>query len=417
MASSLITATGSDYGLLKSTSTNKNYFELTGLFHMYATGFGSLFAYGDHGPNKFSTTANAMLLYGDYYNHPEYVLFQRDQHDAPEPWSMFWYNPTVSGAFWDNMPLDHFFDDSTDQWAAMRSSWTDQDGMYVAIKAGKQVQHQTHNDLDVGDFVLDALGTRWAGELGSGDYLSTAYFSNDTQDSARWLYYRKRTEGQNTILINKQNQLVTAAPTVKHDSSGTAQGSSTVFDVPSDSMAFWTTDMTSAYTDAYVSFSIVLIEVARNLGLTLACWMYRTSVKRGVRYLNGRKQVLLQDDITSSQPIMWRMHTNATVNVDTSGTSATLTIGDQKLTMQLLNPTSDMQISTGPATRFTDDPALPAGQSDQENPGVTVVMINVAAGTKSIQVLFNPQWPGMSSSDFKTPSAVAIDSWSLTSHN
>lgn len=250
MSASLLTATGSDYGLLTS---NKN-FGLTGLFHMYITGPGSLFAYGDHGPNKFSTTANAMLFYGGYFNHPEYMLFQRDQHDAPEPWSMFWYDPTVAGAFWDGMALDHFFDDPTDQWAAMRSSWTDEDAMYVAIKAGKLQGHQTHNDLDVGDFVLDALGTRWAGELGSGDYLSLDYFSNDTQDSVRWLYYRKRSEGQNTILINKQNQLVTAAPTVKHDTSNTAQGSSTVFDVPSDSTAWWTTDMSSAYSDAYVYF-------------------------------------------------------------------------------------------------------------------------------------------------------------------
>lgn len=151
--------------------------------------------------------------------------------------------------------------------------------------------------------------------------------------------------------------------------------------------------------------------------LSILTLCFRTSVKRGVRFINGRKQVLLQDDITTTQAIMWRMHTNATVTVDSSGTSATLKIGDQTLSMQILNPTSDMQISTGPATRLANDPPLPAGQTDQANDGVTVVMINVSAGTKSLQVLFNPQWPGMSSSDFKTPPAVAIDSWSLESHN
>ena len=243
MASSLMTATGSDYGLL---TTNEN-FNKTGLYHMYVTGPGSLFSYGDHGPNKFSTTANSILFYGDQFQHPEYVLFQRDQHDAPEPWSMFWYNPTVSGAFWDSMPLDHVFDNHTDQWAAMRSSWTDEDALYVAIKAGMLQGHQTHNDLDCGDFVLDALGTRWAGELGSGDYLSTGYFSSDAQDSQRWLYYRKRTEGQNTILVDKANQLVTAQPSINFGSSETEQGSSTVFDVPSDSTAFFTADLASAY--------------------------------------------------------------------------------------------------------------------------------------------------------------------------
>ncbi|KAI0079636.1 hypothetical protein K474DRAFT_1658995 [Panus rudis PR-1116 ss-1] len=388
MSAALLTATGSDYGLLDS---NKN-FGLTGYYHMFISGPGSLFSYGDHGPPKFSTTANSMMLYGDHFNHPEYMLFQRDQHDAAEPWSMFWYDPAVSGAFWDGMPLDHFFDDPLTQWAAMRSSWTDQNALYVAIKAGKLTGHQTHNDLDLGDFVLDALGTRWAGELGSGDYLSTDYFTSDAQDATRWLYYRKRTEGQNTILVNKQNQLVTAAPTVKHDTTNDKQGSSTVYSPSSDSAAYWIADLTTGYSDT-------------------------NSFKRGVRLINGRKQVLLQDEIDASQPIMWRMHTNATVTVDSSGTSATLQIGDQKLTMQILNPSSDMKITTGDAVRFPDDPALPQGQSDQPNPGVTVVMINMDAGQKNLQVLFNPQWPGMSSNDFKTPASVALDSWSLTSHN
>jgi len=243
MSSALITATGSDYGLL---DTNTNAYKV-GLFHMYAYGPTSLFDYGDHGPNKFSATANGMFLYGKHYNQPQYVLFQREQHDAADPWSMFWYDPSVSGAFWDGAPLDHFFDNPLNQWASMRSSWTDNGALYVAVKAGLNQGHQTHNDLDVGDFVLDALGTRWAGELGSSDYRSTSYFSNDTQESARWLYYRKMTEGQNTILINQANQNVLAAPTVKHDSSGTVQNSSTVVHIPKDSTAFWIADLSTAY--------------------------------------------------------------------------------------------------------------------------------------------------------------------------
>lgn len=245
MSASLLSATGSDYGMLTG---NKN-FDKTGLFHMHGTGPGTAFMWGDHGPNRFSTTANGMFLYGDFFNHAEYILHQRDQHDAPEPWSMFWYDPTVSGAFWDGMPLDHFFDDPLTQWAAMRSSWTDQNAVFAAIKAGLLTGHQTHNDLDLGDFVIDAMGTRWAGELGSGDYRSAEYFNSDKQEAVRWLYYRTRTEGQNCLLVNKQNQLVTAAPTVNHESSGTTQGSSTVFEVPSDSTAYWTADLASGYSD------------------------------------------------------------------------------------------------------------------------------------------------------------------------
>lgn len=243
MAASLLSATGSTYNLLDVNPA----FHLTGLYHMYSVGPGSLFSYGDHGPNKYSTTANAMFFYGKYYNVPTYQLFQRDQADAPEPWSIFWYDPTVTGAFWDGLALDHFFDNSTDQWGSMRSSWTDENALHVAIKAGTLQGHQTHNDLDCGDFVVDALGTRWFGELGSGDYNAVGYFSSDAQNSQRWLYYRKRTEGQNTILVGGGNQNVLAAPTIRYDSSGTTQGSSTVFNVPGGSTGYFIGDIASAY--------------------------------------------------------------------------------------------------------------------------------------------------------------------------
>ena len=246
MSSSLLTATGSDYGLL---DVNTNFY-LSGKFHMFVFGATSLFNYGDHGPNKFSTTANAMFLYGNHYKQPSYSLFQREQWDAADPWSMFWYDPTVSGAFWDGQPLDHYFDNALDQWVSMRSSWTDKDALYVAMKAGQLQNHQTHNDMDIGDFVLDALGTRWAGELGSGDYNSLDYFSNDTQESGRWLYYRKNVMGQNCVVVNVKNQNVSASPTVEYGSSQPTQGSSTVLTVSSDSTAYWTTDMTTAYFDA-----------------------------------------------------------------------------------------------------------------------------------------------------------------------
>ena len=131
--------------------------------------------------------------------------------------------------------------------------------------------------------------------------------------------------------------------------------------------------------------------------------------------INNRKQVLLQDEITASGQIMWRMHTNATVTV--SGTSATLKIDDKTMQMSILNAPDGVSLTTGDAVRFSDDPALPQGATDQDNPGVTVVMITLPAGTYTLEVLFNPQWDGMSSSDFVTPPSVALDNWTLESHN
>jgi len=382
MASSLMTATGSNYNLLK---TNPDLAK-TGLFHIYGTGATSLFNWGDNGPNKYTATANSLIFYGDQFDQPQYALFQRDRVDSSDPWNMFWYNQQSSGGWWDGLALDHTFTNFTDQWMSMRSSFTDANALYVGVKAGTLQGHQTHNDLDVGDFVLDAMGTRWAGELGDGDYLSPGYFSNDEQNSQRWMYYRKMTEGQNTILIGATNQDVTAKPTINFDSSNTTQTASTEFTPPSDSTAFFTTDMTSAYFNA-------------------------TSVKRGIRLLNGRKQVLLQDEITASASVQWRMHTNATVT--TSGTSATLALDGKKMDVSLLNAPDGATFSTSDAVRLPTDVTPP--EADQPNPGVTVLLITLPAGTYNLQVLFSPEWNDGSTP--VTPPSVPLDSWTLTSHS
>jgi hypothetical protein len=303
---------------------------------------------------------------------------------------MFWYDPTVSGAYWDGLALDAFFDNELDQWGSMRTSWTDNNALYIAMKAGKNQGHQTHNDLDCGDFVLDALGTRWAGELGSADYLSPGYFSNDTQGSERWMYYRKMTEGQNTIVINKLNQNVLSAPIINYGSTNETQGSSTVYTVPNGSTAFFTADISTAYFNT-------------------------TSLKRGIRTINNRKQVLLQTEINTAGSVQWRMHTNATVTPASDGQSAVLTLDGQTLNMYLLNGPSGAVISTTQPIRYPSDPIPP--EADQANPGVTVVLIDIPqGGTYNLQVLFNPQWPGMASSAFVTPAEVDLGNWSLTSH-
>jgi len=195
------------------------------------------------------------------------------------------------------------------------------------------------------------------------------------------------TEGQNTILIGQANQLVSAAPTIlSSGSSGTKQGPTTVVDIPSDSTAFWVTDMTSAYSGA-------------------------TSVKRGVRLLNARKQVLIQDEITSSDSIQWRMHTNATITTD--GASATLALDGKTMKVSILSPASGATFTKSDAVRFSSDPTPPA--PDQENLGVSVLIIALNAGTYNLQVLFNPQWSD--STTFVTPPSVDLSNWSLTSHN
>jgi hypothetical protein len=140
LTSSLMTATGGgDFGMLTANDGLK----LTSYYRMYVTGMTSLFDYGDHGPNKFSTTANALLFFGSAFNEPLFTLYQRDRYEAPEPWSMFWYDPSAEGAWWNELPLDRVFTDPTDLWGSFRSSWTDVNGLYMTLKAGALVNHQT----------------------------------------------------------------------------------------------------------------------------------------------------------------------------------------------------------------------------------------------------------------------------------
>ncbi|PVG03343.1 hypothetical protein CPB86DRAFT_793765 [Serendipita vermifera] len=385
LTSALMSATGGgDFEMLSANEGLK----LTSLFRMYVTGMTSLFDYGDHGPNKFSTTGNALIFLGGVYNEPRYTLYQRDRAQAPEPWSIFWYDPSAEGAWWNGLPLDHVFEDPSDSWASFRTSWTDVDGAYIAFKAGALLNHQTHGDLDCGDFVLDALGQRWAGEYGSDDYLNNNYFSNETQASARWTLYRKMTEGQNVIAINGQNQNVQAQPTLRHDSSGTSQGASTIFTVPDDSSAFVVADLTSAY-DA--------------------------DVKRGIRFLPGRRQILLQDELNSiTETPQWRMQTNATISIESNGRTATLSLGGKKLVAQILSPEA-VTFQELAASRTDNAPALGAGLHDMDNDPARVLAIDLPTGSTTVQVLFNPQWDDFT--DFKTPPTVALADWSLTSHN
>lgn len=81
------------------------------------------------------------------------------------------------------------------------------------------------------------------------------------------------------------------------------------------------------------------------------------------------------------------MHTNATVTLSNNDRTATLALGGQTLIATLQQPT-DATFGTADAVRLSTDPALPSGQVDQPNEGVTVLTIDIAAGSNTIAVLF-----------------------------
>lgn len=428
LLSALETATGNDQGLMDQ---NKNWYK-TGDFHMYVTGNAGMFAYGDNGPNKFATTANQMFLYAQKSNNPRYALFQRDRADAAsDPLSMFWYDPATKGAFWNGLALDKFFDNSKGSWASMRSSWTDLTGNYVAIKASNATGHQTHGDLDAGDFVIDALGTRWAGEYGSDNYLSKNYFSKETDDSDRWKYFRKGSQGQNTLVIGNQNQVSSCKPVNKLESSGAKQDGTLDYTPGKNDIAYFITDLSTCYSAA------------------------ANAVRRGIRFLNGRRQILVQDEIKAqNKPVQWRVQTNATVSLSQDKRTATMKIskvinpnagtsGTQKLPKEvtmvatILQPQS-VTFASNPAYS-NDSPNYLYGknnvpQQDTFDAGViqkqgsqipaeiiddevTVLSIDLPQNQDTnLQVVWQPQYSSLTDADKATPKNVPLDNWSLTSH-
>lgn len=94
--------------------------------------------------------------------------------------------------------------------AMMRSSWTDSNAVYIATKGGSPSINHAH--MDIGSFVMDALGLRWAMDFGMQDYESLeskgVKLWGRTQDSERWNVFRINNFAHNTLVVDSQLQRV-----------------------------------------------------------------------------------------------------------------------------------------------------------------------------------------------------------------
>jgi hypothetical protein len=79
--------------------------------------------------------------------------------------------------------------------AAFRSSWSDPDATFVAVKGG--TPKASHGHMDVGSFVVESGGRRWIHDLGSDNYNLPGYFHDQ-----RWNYFRTNARSHNVILID-----------------------------------------------------------------------------------------------------------------------------------------------------------------------------------------------------------------------
>jgi len=189
---------GRDYGLSESAGFRK-----TGDFRLQSTGpFGLAFNYAD--AHEETEPAPQLSWLSNRFQQPAYAWQEQtfaSRKGEASPLDLVWF-PRV-----DKSPQETGFARAQQfrgaNVAFLRTSWADPNALYVGAKGGDNGASHAH--LDLGSFVFDAAGVRWAIDLGPDDYNLPDYFGKK-----RWTYYRLRTESHNTLLIDNDNQSETA---------------------------------------------------------------------------------------------------------------------------------------------------------------------------------------------------------------
>jgi hypothetical protein len=288
--SALQTALGNDYGLSAFHGVDR-----AGRFRIHMTGpTGKVFNFGDC-PEDIGLSPETFWMAKRFgvppYAWSEQKALERSTH--PDAYDLAWFDPNAKPPqqqppAW---PPDAIFRGV--DIACFRSAWDDPNALYLAVKGGDNKAPHAH--LDLGSFVLDAGGTRWAADLGTDDYDLPGYFGRQ-----RWSYYRTRTESHNTLLIEDQNQDVRAEARITRQ-------------------------------EFAPDFSWVQIDLSRANSGKVRQWTRRFALAQ-------RQAVLLGDSVRSDQPVevIWGMMTDAEITV--SGQTATLKKNGWNLAAEIRSP-------------------------------------------------------------------------------
>lgn len=316
----LDTALGSDFAELQSLLKMPG-FSVTGDFRLHSIGpLGRAFNYADAGDRP--EAAPELFWLARKFNRPLWAWHERRRSGNPHATDLIWFDPHGGGAKAENVLPDALFKGI--DVAFFRSAWEDPKAIFVGFKGGNNKANHSH--LDLGTFVLDARGYRWAVDLGGDDYNLPGYFDTRNQ---RWTYYRLRTEGQNTLVINGSNQNLSArAPLVAFDSK--------------PDRAFAVADLTAAYP------------------MTKRVW-------RGLAMLD-RQTILIEDEIEAAAPveIVWGMHTPAEIRID--GPTATLTQGVETVYATIISPAN---------AKFESAVAKPPQPEENQNRGINKLIVRL----------------------------------------
>jgi len=234
--------------------------------------------------------------------------------------------------------------------ALMRTSWSDPDAVFVGFKAGSAKVN--HGHMDVGSFVMESEGVRWAMDFGAQDYNSLEQKGVNlwsmAQNSQRWEVFRYNNFVHNTLTVNGQLQRVDGKAEII--SSSDKQG-----------FIYAVSDLTTVYRDQL------------------------SAAKRGIAIVDN-KYVIVRDEIkplAGNTTVRWTMLTSAEANIK-SASEIELTKNNKKLIIKVNLPGSVTM-----KTWSTDPPH----DYDAPNPGTVLVGFETAIPadkTTAIEVFLIP---------------------------
>ncbi|MFM8414285.1 MAG: PA14 domain-containing protein [Planctomycetota bacterium] len=331
------------------------------------------------------------------------------------PWSLLWYDPrgtsstgqVVSpGAVAARTDAGFYGDAALRQWGTSgqtnysehvniwRDSWSNTNAA-VMFKGGyKGVDG--HENLDGGTFIFDALGQRWATDLGRDSY------SLPQVGGTNYGAYRKRAEGQNTLVINPTandylsssdaNERALNADQVYKDAPGKPAYAPVVRSLATDLESVGIVDLTNLYSKMRVA-----------------------SVQRGFRFDRTDDSLIIQDEITATDApeIYWFMHVpvawsnRSQIAISGDGKTATITIGSNRLQCRILAGTN-ATFSLMEAKPLPSSPVL-AGQS--ANNGVTKLTVRYTGTTSERLAVWMVPLRSGQSAPTTAPTVTPLATW------
>lgn len=367
LISALQSTLGTDFGLSKSPG-----FMSTADYYIHVVGpTGVYFNYSDCGHGGKGITP-AMFWFANHRNEPNLLWAEwnrlhakgssraKRNTDRTTPLALVWM-PNKSEKPSQPTALSWTGNGKTPV-AFHRNAWTDQ-AVFLGIKGGSPSANHAH--MDVGSFIMEADGERWADDLGAQDYNSLESKGVDLwkmgQTSPRWSVFRIGTSSHNVLMVDGKPQCVPGnAPII------TVRSGKTVIDT------------TQIYKDQLAN------------------------AKRGAALMHDGS-VVIQDEITAldkpSTIVRWAMLSAADVSIDSPG-KATLTKNGKKLSLQVLQPAGAALkiISTAPPTPV-----------DTPNPGTRIIGFEVSIRAKQQQQIVVRLIP--QSSSCEPISALPLAKW------